>query len=723
MAEKLEDSKAEAEGKKAADKYSYWIREITTAKRREKAFRSDGESLVEMFEGGKVDETPYNILYSNTETIAPSVYSNTPRPNVRPRFKDEKPVTAAAAKVCQRMLEFFLDSGDSEYAVFDDLMLSSVVEALVPGRGLVQFRYDAKFLEAEPPVEVAEGDNKSPEAMAQPHQEVAYETVCGEEVPWDRFLHGYAKKWKDVPWIGFWYPMDRDELVMNFGFEVGSKVPVYPSTGSDLLDDNEKQNSEDNDQKSNTKTAKVWQIWDKTSRKVVYIAEGFTDGPLKELEDPLELSGFFPIPRPLTFVSKISSLTPVALYKLYENQAKELNTVTRRISAIVRAMKVRGFYDSTIEGIEEVLKAEDNTLVPAQNVAALQQGQSLENSIWLMPLDKLIAVLQQLLAHRQQIKSVIFEIMGIADIMRGSSQASETLGAQEIKTQWGSLRLKKPQKEVHRYVRDSLRIMAEIGVNKLSIETLQGMTGLSYPREAEQQQAQVAVQQIQAMGPQAPPEAQAQVQQLQQVLSQPSWEAIMQELRSDLQRFYKIDIETNSTVDAIVTEDKQDIAEFMNAMSQFMNGIAPLIEQGIMPFEAAKAMLLAITKRYNFGIEVEEQLKSMAPPPKQEGDPKAAAEAEKIKMETQAQQQELQMKGKMQEQELALDQERLAMQREELRMKADFNRQEHAFRMQELAAKARLTQVTTDAKLQQLAAQASMPKPQPQQSKKPSGGK
>jgi hypothetical protein len=41
------------------------------------------------------------------------------------------------------------------------------------------------------------------------------------------------------------------------------------------------------------------------------------------------LSGFFPLPQPLSFFPKIRSLVPATLYSAYEEQAKELNSQVR----------------------------------------------------------------------------------------------------------------------------------------------------------------------------------------------------------------------------------------------------------------------------------------------------------------------------------------------------------------------------------------------------------
>lgn len=671
-----------------------WLKDIEEARKREKNFRREGNRINELYEGGKKSEYQFNILYSNTETMLPALYNSTPRPIVQRRFKDEDPLGKMASHAAQRTLEYLVDDGNALYASFDDLLKSATLEALLPGRGVTRFKYDADIGEDEV---------------------IKYETVCGEEVPWDRFLHGQAKKWNAVPWVCFEHFMVKEELKSNFGEELAAQVDV-----TELVQETD--DSEKNEARSDLKgikVAQVFEIWDKETKQVLFISPQYKQGIIKKVDDPLQLSGFFPCPKPLTFIAKLTNLTPVALYTMYEEQAKELNRVTVRINKLIAAMKVRGMYDSTVEGIAKVLAADDNTLIAAENVAALlANGNALEKAIWLFPIEKLTPVLQQLYLQREQVKTTIYELTGIADIMRGSSQASETLGAQQLKNQWGTLRLKKTQKEVQRYARDCLRLMTEIAVTKLSPETLKSMTGLPYPTGMEKQEAeqtsameQQAAQQAQMTG-QPPPPPNPQVA---EILSMPSWDDILGMLRDDTQRNYRIDIETNSTVDAEATEDKEDIGELLNAMSQFLSGIGPLVENGTMPFEVAQGMLLAVVRRYRFGPEMEDSLKKMKPPEKgaspeeiKQQQAEMQKQGEQMKQQAeQLKQQEQQATEKIRSEQMQLDMDRrqFAMEQQfakkELGMEKQFAQQEldlQAKRQQgELTASAQ----STDLKFQQ----------------------
>ena len=458
--------------KKEASLIQYWLEELRDAYKREQNWRKDAKRLVEMFECERRKETLYNILYANTETISPALYNMTPRPDVRRRFKDEDEVARAGGLVLQRALEFLLDNNLQDSPHFDTIIEQALLEALVVGRGVVRFRYEFSG-----------------------EQEIESEGISAEIVAWQRFRHAYAKQWKDVSWVAFQHFMTREQLRENFG-DIANRLPLNVSSAeADHNEDEESWQGGENDE-GQKYLGQVWEIWDKTSRKVYFISPDLPEQMLRVADDPLNLSGFFPIATPLMFFPKISSLEPVPLYAAYEGQARELNRITLRIARIIEALKVRGFYDSTVGGLDRVLEADDNELIAAENVVAMQQGQTLDRSIWLMPLNELVLVLQQLYTQRDQIKQIIYEITGISDIIRGSSSAYETATAQEYKNQWGALRLRRLQKQVSMFVRECLRVMGEIAT-RMQPETLIKMTGLPFPRQAEQQQAQMMLQQLQ----------------------------------------------------------------------------------------------------------------------------------------------------------------------------------------------------------------------------------
>jgi len=612
--------------KEPSDIVRYWVNEITQARKREKDWRKDGQDILDIYSAKH--ETPFNILFSNTETLLPALYSAVPRPVVTRRFKDADPLGKAAADAAQRVLSFLLDTNTEGYETFDEAMRMATLDALLPGRGVTVVKFDAQIREDE-----TKEDETSEDAGEASMPYTSGELACLDTRAWDRVYFGYAKKWSKVPWIAYEEYLDKEEATKLFGEKI---VEDLTFSAGDVPEDNDYQRSaKDEQNKGDRKTACFYQIWDKDGgKKVRYISPNYKEGYLRVDDDPLELTGFFNCPRPLQFIEKSNDLRPTPMYALYKNQARELNRLTQRIHNITEAIKARGVYSSDMgETLGNILKGDDNTLVPAENSSTLAFEKGIGNAIWMWPVETLIQVLIQLYQAREKCKVVIYEITGIADIMRGASSASETLGAQQIKQSWGTLRLKRLQREIQRYSRDLLRMMLEIAATKFSEDTWAKMTWLPYTTTmVAQQLAQIAFAAQQSGQPLDP--------QTQAAMRQPKWADVLGMLRDDTQRAYRVDIETNSTIAPEASEDQQQITEMMTAMGQFLNGVAPLVAKGVMPFQIAQSMLLAISRRFQFGTEVEGFIQQMAEPPKE--DPAKNAEAMKQQAEMQLEQARLQ---------------------------------------------------------------------------------
>lgn len=711
----MKTAEQEAQSKGQSAVIRYWSNEIKDAQKRDKDYRKEGERIRKIYSGASKKHIPFNILYSNTETLAPACYSSTPKPIVQRRFKDPDEIGRASAMVGQRTLEFLLDTNIEGYETFDACMKDVVLDALLPGRGVGRVKYEADVAAIpQPQAESAKADDsvgmgEGAEPLP-PLEQKNWESVCAEHVDWDRVYFGYAKKWSKVPWIAFEHFMDKVEAARMFGEEVANKM-IFES-GNEREDKWEGQRkSDDSNVDKERKTCLVYEIWKKRGKKVFFVAPNYQEGYLKEEDDPLELTGFYPMPKPIMFVSKTGDLNPTALYELYENQATELNKISVRINRIVDAIKVRGAYDGSLgETLENLMKGDDNTLIPTANASSIAIEGGLDKYIWFMPLNMLVAVLKELVAARNECKQVIYEVTGIADVLRGASDANETLGAQQLKNQWASMRIKMLQKEVVRYGRDMLRLMLEVAAKHFSPETFAQMTGLPFVTAEQKAQAQALLAAAQAEGQrlgvsleQAPPQIKQTIDQAQATLKTPDWEAVIDLLKNDLQRAYRIDVETNSTIEANENEDKKNITEAMAALGQFIQGVTPLVEQGIMPFAAAKSMLLAIVRKFRFGTEVEEEIKSMQAP-QQKPDPAAEAEKTKAAAEDKRTQADLQMM----ERKAQLESEQMARD-------AEYAAEEHRQKMAELAAKAEYNRLMGELKTIQLQQKVAAERAKPKQ--------
>lgn len=600
--------------------YSEYLANILARKSEfEKGWWKRAENAQKFYDAPDSDDeakrTPFNIVYANTEILLPALYSATPTPDCTGRAKTE--IATACAQAAEKMLHWLLDDNTPGQESFDSAMEGATLSALVPGAGGVRLRHYP-------------GDSRP---------------VRWEEFKFNQLVWAKCSKWSRAPWIAFIHVMRRDEIVREF--KLSEEEQALLNGGS--------QASDTATDEKNAETIVVYEYWNKATRETCFLCDGYEPVCLSLItDDPLALPGFYPTPGLLTLVRKPGDMDPTPLLDYYYNQAEELNRVTVRLNRVLSAIRVRGAYDSQLGDVmQRVLAAgeTENKLEPINRID-MQQG-SLEDRIWLLPIDKLIIVAQQLYAARQQIMSVIYQITGLADIVRGASVASETATAQELKNKWGTLRLKRMQRTVQLYIRDLLRLAIDATAAVTPPVVWMEATGLPYKLEEAKQQDMLRYQQVaqqaQAAGQQPPPPPP----------DVPSWETIVSTLADDTKRSFAIDVETASTVDS---EDKADVTAFMGAFAQVMQGLEPLMALGPQGAEAAKTLVLAILKRFRLGREVESAFRQLqAPPPAAPGaDPKLEADKQKAQLEL-----------KVAQEQHAVEMERLAMEKDKIRMERE----------------------------------------------------
>jgi hypothetical protein len=527
---------------------AYWQAELALSDKEEKDWRDRAKKVVDRYRDDKEREgSRFNILYSNTETLKPALYARTANPDVRRRFADRDPVGRQVAEIIERALAYAVDQYD-----IDPVMEDCVNDMLLSGRGVVRVNYEADI----ETVQVPFIDPVTQEVSSREQEYIGSQTSECEYVYWEDFRMSPARRWKDVRWVSFRHYMTRKE-VTELSPEHGAKVPLNHAP---KVDDQE-------DIPDTFKRAEVWEIWDKTRRERVWVVCGYAE-ILRTDEDPYELEKFFPIPEPLYSITETRSLVPIPEYTLYQDQAMELNRVTTRINKLTEALKHRGVYDASVEALKKLADAEDNEFIGVDGAAManLMEKGGVANVFQEMDIATIANVLIQLYQNRQQLLDTIYQVTGISDIIRGSSDARETAAAQRIKSQFGSMRLQARQRRVQRFIRDLSRIKAEIMVEHYEPEILSEMT-----------QVQVT------------PEA-------------------MQLMRDDRLRSYHVDIETDSTVFEDEQASKQATNEFLASVTQFITGVGPVAMQQPVLLPLFGEMLTMGVRQYKQGRQIEEKI-------------------------------------------------------------------------------------------------------------------
>ena len=597
-----------------------WLRELEASKSHEKTWVDRADKVVKRYRDERSTEdgdSKFNILYANTEILKGSTYAKPPIPIVRRRYDGQNPVGVIAARILERAIAY-----NNECVDLDEVLKQCVEDMYLPGRAIARVKYQPEMVEDSQRVEVLEEDafdtgKKPPELLdgvqqdekgyfkTEAFQRVVYEKASVEHIDYHFFRIGRAKTWKKVPWVGYGELLTRDDCIKQFGKTIGRKIKLTWKPDSD----------EGEEKPATDSRALVWTIWNKPDSTVYVVSEGYEDGPLAVTPDPLRLESFFSCPEPLYDIKTNGSLIPIPNFCTYQDQADELDELTNRITHLAAAMKRRGVYDGTMTELAALADAGDNQFIAVQNLTALREKGGLESVIMTEPIAQTAQVLTGLYLQREQCKSIIYEITGISDIVRGESKASETLGAQELKAQYASLRIKQRQQAVQRFALQLMRLQGEIISEHFSQETLAAMTGVKLPTNAEKQQAQMQVEQAAVM-------AQQQGQPPQQatpppILQMPSWEDVMQLLRDDKMRGFSLEIETDSTIALNEADEQQAAIGMVNAMGQLGSQLMPAVQGGFISKRAGMAIAKAALKKFRVSREVEEELEAEddTPPP------------------------------------------------------------------------------------------------------------
>lgn len=623
------------------DKNLYWQDEIMRARKRSKTWRKRASDTLRVYRNeGSDDDEVFNILWSNTETLKGAVYSHTPRPEVTRTFLEQDKIGNTMAMVMERALSFCQQIPGKD---FDAGMEKARDDYLLAGRGVVRVCYEADFEEKE----VGLGTDVDPESGEEISVPVTEERKIWEEAylkfwPWDRFEHSDAEEWEAVWWVAFARDMRREELVEEFGEEIGREIPL---NGELEHKDWEQWIGEEEldlsaglyDWYGKEDFARVWEIWDKGKRVRIWIAEGMDD-IIREDEDPYRLVEFFPCPKPLYSIETSGTLTPIPEYTQYQYQAEELNIITRRLARLTDGLKARGVCDADIHSLTRLFDADENAIIPDEDYGKLMASGGIENAVSWLPISIIADVIAKLRDRRADIKDEIYELTGISDILRGQSDPRETATAVRTKGRFGTLRVQQRQKRIQKFARDALRLMGELVAEFFDRDTLILMAAV---------ENKPAI--VQGM------------------------DQIMEKFRNDAMRSYTIDIETDSTIAINEAEQKQDVQEFFMASSELLKNLIPAVQQGVLPMPAAKAMFMYAASRFNAGRDLMEALEMIGSQP--QGDPQqnAQMQAQQAKMvmdqkKLQLEEMELKFKVGKAQMEAAIEQEKLKLEYAKLGM-------------------------------------------------------
>ena len=563
----------------------------------------------------------FNILWSNVQTITPAVFARLPRPDVSRRFRDNDPIGRVASMMLERALEYEIE----HYGDYASAMKQTVQDRLLGGRGTAWVRYEPHIVgqaagmgEGAPDdgfqvTEDADEAETEGGIYREDQERIEYECAPVDYVYWRDFGLTTARTWEEVTAVWRKVYMERAALVERFGEELGGKIPLdtKPETSKSF---NEKMGE-------GSREALIYEIWDKATGQVIWLSKSMGK-ILDTRDDPLQLENFWPCPKPMFATLTTDSLIPVPDYVLYQDQARQLDTLADRIDGFIQALKVRGVYDASEPSLQRLFtEGENNTLLPVKNYGAFSEKGGLVGAINLVDIAPIAQGLNMAYQAMEQVKGQIYEIMGIADIQRGQTDPNETLGAQIIKSNNASGRLKTMQHEVVNFATALLQIKAQIICQHFTDDTILKISG-----------AMQLSPQDQALIPQA-----------------------LALLKDEPAKNFRIEVTTDSMIYQDEQQEKQDRMEFLSAVSGFLSTALPaaqstpeltpmlveMLKFGVTAFKAGKGLEGLIDETAD---KFRQQAKAM------EGQPKPPSpEMQKLQMEQQMEQAKMQMQQQIEQ--------------------------------------------------------------------------
>lgn len=651
--------------------YGRWQSEITASEKEQDKWRRKGRKVVKQFRSDKLDtsgvddsmQRRYNLFPANINILSTALLNQTPKPTVNREFKD--PVDDVSRVACW-ILERALDSHNSHNFCNYNILKQVVQDMLVPGLGVSWHTYHAEIqARREEPTE--EQLTIDPTAEALEYDEVVGEQVKDEYVYWEDVLWSPARTWEEVRWIARKIYMTRDQLTERWG-KKGKDIPLdYTPKKNDIVVETKN---------IIFQQATIYEIWDKEAEEVIWFSKHL-DKLIEQKPDFLELDGFFPCPRFLVSTISNGQFIPIPDYHYAEDQYRELNEINTRISLLVRACRVAGVYDKAASQVQALLNnAAENTLVPVDQWAAFAEKGGIKGVIDWIPLDQIVLTIDQLLKNREDVKNQIYEITGMSDIIRGQSKATETLGAQKIKTQYASMRIQERQKNVVEYASNVFDIQAQLMRKHMAIEEITKLAQVQFMNE--------------------PPEV---IQEALQLLQSPDF-------------ILRARVESDTLSDIDFQSEKQDRMEYMMTITNYLKETMPMIQED--PIMAPFLMQLLQFSLAGFKIgkkfegeldrtfmEIQRKLQNPQPPP-------PTPEEQKIQAEMQQMQQEGQMKAQQMEAQMGADQQKAQLEQRTKMMELDFKKRELELEMRKLQMELQIEQQKMDMDIQGQQAQMGM---------------
>lgn len=648
---------------------TFWKAEFEAARtHRFKRFQQNGQRVYDRFLGeprmadgalaGDDDlgaiGTRLNIFNANIVMLLAMLYGRMPKVEVSRQFADsEDDVARVGGLILTRIL-------NKDIAVAGEDMMSTnrnaLQDRLLPGLGTARVMYN--FEQEDKELDEFEVDDAGEPVLNEngdPTKKVE-STIVDEWTDitywnWMDVLFSPARTHAEIRWKAYRTFYGRREFKKEFpeadieriAFE--SKGPMYRSDRSDS-------------DKPAAPQTEVWEIWDKTTRKVFWFNETGVS-ILRVKDDFLGLEGFFQEPPPMVANITTQNFLPKSDYDIAKDLYQSINVLETRINMLTDACKLRGVYNKAIGEVKRLFnEGIENDLIPVDDWAAFSEKGGLEGNVIWLPIKEVAEVIQLLTIKQEQKIQQLQQVTGMSDVMRGAqTEARKSAAATKLEASFGSVRMEALQNEFARWVTDCQNLKVEIICKHYQPYCILQQSNILLTPDAVHAEAAVAL------------------------------------IKDYDASRWRIVVRPETLAIADYAQLKQDRSEFLMGLAQFMQSAAPLLE--ISPH--ALPTLLKLLKWYLAGFRGSAEAEGILDaaisqfekqPPKDKGpDPavvKAQTDMKIAQQEHEAKMQQMQMEAQQKADE---DARKFALEIERMRMEMQQDREKHTLEMTALREK------------------------------------
>jgi hypothetical protein len=618
--------------------FSFWKKQINSALGESDAWRKSAKSLIKRF----YDSTDrINLFYSNIQLLKSALINTTPRVEIsrtnqsyNSENQDDNKLFDTAARIVQSVVNKSV-ADNSAIFIFKDL----VENTCKTGRGVIWVEYEPVITQI--PVQqnfiqkvasmVGIGNKYTERITDQKIKLVSLDS--------DEYLQSYGRYDRDIWWKARRHLMTRDQIAERFD---------YNASDGEL-------NFSFKDSQTSQNMGEVWEIWDKHDKRRIYILmSSINSALLEDNEDPYKLDGFYP-------VWSYSPLTndngqPVPEFEIYRKLYEQIQGLSDKNAHLQKAIKyIQIIANKDTAKASEIIYAEDGAVISIEDFNP--DIRQMISTLDITAASNLITINSQRI---NELKSEIWEITGIADIMRGVSDFRETATAQKIKGLYGGLRFKDRQEQIQAGIVNIIRILAELVCENWTADILMRESCIKLPTASE-------IQMADAIG---------------NPISGPSIDQILEIIRSDKIRSSVISIETTASIFDSTAEQSANIQNLTNMVVKSLELSARTQDPADIKIlqSLVKMNLATIKVSSNISSLLEQSLNqkmvAMAaaqnqpqatPGPSPDTAARIAMDSQKLQFEKQLEQQKLQNDYQIQMEKLAIEREKLSVKMEEIR--------------------------------------------------------